>query len=93
MSVYAIAQGRIDDREQFDQYIALATPTLEAHNVKLLALDEHPTVVEGETQYPRTVILEFESSDAFFNWYNSDEYKAAREHRLSASEGRFILVE
>jgi uncharacterized protein (DUF1330 family) len=42
--------------------------------------------------YPRTVILEFESEEHFYRWYDSPEYRAARRHREDASVGRFILV-
>lgn len=92
MSVYAIAQGRITDRKALNEYIAHAVPTLEAHAVKVLALDETPTMIEGEAEFPRTVILEFDNADAFHRWYNSPEYQAAREYRLAASVGTFILV-
>lgn len=92
MSVYAIAQGRIEDRQQFDRYVAQAIPTLEAHRVKLLALDEAPAVIEGRVEYPRTVILEFESVQAFHAWYDSAEYRAARKLRREAHVGTFILV-
>jgi uncharacterized protein (DUF1330 family) len=93
MTVYAIAQGRVEDREQFDQYIAAAIPTLETHKAGVLALDETPDVVEGDVSYPRTVILQFASSDAFYAWYNSPEYTAARKLRETASTGTFILVQ
>ena len=93
MTVYAIAQGRVDDREQFDAYVTAASPTLEAHGARLLALDESPEVVEGEVSYPRTVILQFESEQAFHDWYDSPEYRAARELRGTAVAGTFILVQ
>ena len=93
MTVYAIAQGRVEDREQFDQYIAASIPTLEAHQAVVVALDETPDVVEGDVVYPRTVILQFASSDAFYSWYNSPEYTAARKLRETASTGTFILVQ
>lgn len=92
MTVYAIAQGKIENRDKFNQYVAAASPTLVAHNAKLLALDEAPEVVEGQVDYPRTVILEFESESAFHNWYHSPEYTAARELRLDSALGTFILV-
>lgn len=92
MTVYAVAQGRVDDQDAMNEYIALAVPTLEAHNVKVLAFDESPKFVEGAVDYPRTVILEFTDADAFYSWYESDEYQAARNHRLSAAVGTFILV-
>jgi len=92
MAVYAIAQGHIENREQFDEYLAHSGPTIEAHNVKLLAVDEVPVEIEGAMDYPRTVILEFESEDHFYRWYDSPEYTAARKFREGASVGRFILV-
>jgi len=67
MSVYAIAQGKIEDRKRFDRYVAEATPTLLAHDAKVLAIDETPVIVEGAIDYPRTVILEFESEAAAKN--------------------------
>jgi uncharacterized protein (DUF1330 family) len=92
MPVYAIAQGRIGNRQQFDQYVAAAVPTLQAHRARLIALDEAPVVIEGDVTYPRTVILEFESEQAFHDWYDSAEYRAARKLRQDASTGTFILV-
>lgn len=92
MAVYAIAQGRIGDPQRFNEYLARSGPTLQAHSVKLLAIDESPLVIEGTTDYPRTVILEFESVGHFHRWYDSPEYADARQFREGASVGRFILV-
>ncbi len=92
MTVYAIAQGKIKDREKFDQYMAEAILTLQAHNAKVLAVDETPIVIEGAVDYPRTVVIEFESEAAFRRWYDSPEYTAARQTRLDAAQGTFILV-
>ena len=92
MPVYAIAQGKIEDREKFDQYVAQATPTLIEHQAKLLALDESPLIVEGEVAYPRTVVIEFESEQAFRRWYDSPGYTAARTLRQDAAQGTFILA-
>ena len=92
MTVYAIAQGRIKDQEKFDQYMAEAIPTLQAHNAKVLAVDDTPGIIEGTVDYPRTVVIEFESEAAFRRWYDSPEYTAARELRAASSAGTFILV-
>ena len=69
-----------------------AASTLIAHDAKVLAVDESPVFVEGSVEYPRTVVIEFESETAFRRWYDSPEYTAAREHRLDAAKGTFILV-
>ena len=92
MSVIAIAQGRIHNPELMEEYVAKATPTLAAHGVRVLAFDESPTLVEGSTEFPRTVVLEFKSEQAFFRWYNSPEYQEARRLRENAAAGTFTLV-
>ena len=93
MTVYAIAQGRITDREQFQKYLAKSGPTVAAHGGKVLAVDETTMSIEGEADYPRTVIVEFASKEDFQRWYESPEYQDAIKERTDASEGRFILVE
>ena len=92
MTVYAIAQGTITDRDAFNRYLEKSGPTLLAYGVRLLAVDETPTAVEGELDHPRTVILSCESEEAFYRWYDSPEYQAARKERETASVGRFLLV-
>lgn len=93
MTVYAIAQSRITDPEQFRKYLARSGATLAAHQVELLAIDEHTVLVEREPDYPRTVILKCESAEHFRRWYDSPEYQAARREREQASIGRFVLVQ
>ena len=93
MAVYAIAQSQITDPDQFRHYLEAAGPTLEAHGVKLLAIDEQAAAIEGTTEYPRIVILEFASTEHFHRWYDSPEYVAARQHRMGAAVGTFVLVQ
>jgi uncharacterized protein (DUF1330 family) len=92
MSCYAIAQSRVTDPEQLDRYVAAAMPTLIAHGITVLAFDEAPVMLEGNNEHPRTVILKFNSEQAFHDWYDSPEYCAARELRKDAAIGTFILV-
>lgn len=93
MTVYAIAQSRVTDRPQLEAYVKAASPTLAEHGGRVLALDETPIAVEGDVDYPRTVIVAFESETAFYRWYDSPGYRAARELRKDAAVGRFILVQ
>ncbi len=48
---------------------------------KLLAVDEAPTVKEGNWPYTRTVLIEFPTAEAFDAWFNSQEYQASLEGR------------
>ena len=65
MSIYVIAQGKIENRELLDQYVAKVIHTIESHQGRVVAFDEEPQVVEGPIEHPRTVILEFPTMTAF----------------------------
>jgi uncharacterized protein (DUF1330 family) len=93
MAVYVIAQGRIEDREMLDQYVSQVLPTIRAGGGRILAFAEAPEVVEGEVEHPRTVILEFESKQAFRAWYDSAEYQEILPLRLDSTPGSLIVVD
>ena len=92
MPVYAVAQGRIENRKMLDDYIAKALPTIQASSGRVLGFDESPEVVEGEIEFPRTVILEFPSREAFRAWYDSTDYQAILPLRLESTPGTLIVV-
>ena len=92
MSVYVVAQGRIDDRERLTEYVGKALPTIQAGGGRVLAFDETPEVVEGEIAHPRTVILEFPSHEVFRAWYDSEGYQAILPLRLESAPGTLIVV-
>ncbi len=47
MAVYVIAQGKIENRGLFDQYVAKVIPTIESHQGRVVAFEEKPEVIEG----------------------------------------------
>jgi len=91
--VYAVAQGRIEDRALLDRYVAKALPTIEASGGRVVGFDEAPEIVEGDLEHPRTVILEFPSREAFRSWYESSEYKEILPIRLESTPGTLIVVD
>jgi uncharacterized protein (DUF1330 family) len=93
MSVYVVGQGRIEDQEKLDEYVQAALPTVMAGGAKVIAVDVNAEIVEGEPPGPRTVILEFESREAFRAWYDSPEYQAIVGLRLEAAPGHLIVAE
>ena len=93
MPVYAIAQGRIENREMLNEYVAKVIPTIESGGGRILGFDESPEVVEGELEHPRTVILEFPSREAFRAWYESADYQAILPLRLESTPGTLIVVD
>ena len=65
MPVYVVAQGRIENRKMLDESVGKALPTIQSHRGRVVAYDETPDVVEGTVDYPRTVVLELPSREAF----------------------------
>jgi uncharacterized protein (DUF1330 family) len=92
MSVYVIAQGKIENRGLLDQYVAKVIPTIESHQGRIVAFDEEPEVVEGPIEHPRTVILEFPSMTAFHAWYGSPKYQEILPLRLKSTRGTLIVA-
>ena len=58
-----------------------------------MAFDETPEVVEGTIDYPRTVIVEFATREAFRAWYDSPEYRAILPLRFEAAPGTLIVAQ
>jgi len=93
MPVYVVAQGRIENREMLNEYVAKALPTIQSGGGRVLGFDESPEIIEGEIEHPRTVILEFESQGAFRAWYDSEAYQAILPLRLDSTPGSLIVVD
>ena len=93
MSVYVVAQGRIEKPDQLALYVAQALPTISAHGGRVVAFDETPEVVEGTIDYPRTVIVEFATREAFRAWYDSPEYQAILPLRFESAPGTLIVAQ
>lgn len=92
MSVYVVAQLRIENRDQLDKYVEKVIPSLKVGGGKIIAFDETPEVIEGTADYPRTVIIQFESTETFRTWYDSDDYQSFIQLRLDSAPGNLTLV-
>ena len=49
-------------------------------------------IFDGETNFPRIIILKFPSYEKALEWYNSEEYKPIKQIRLDNSEGTNIII-
>ena len=92
MPHYFVAQIKINDTKEYQKYIDKAGAIFKKFKGKYLAVDNNPTVLEGQWEYTRTVLIEFPSKDDFNAWYNSDEYQTIVKHRLKAADCDTILA-
>jgi len=92
MSYYLIAQIRINDESEYQEYINGSVEIFGKYNGKYLVVDNEPVLLEGDWNYTRTVLIRFDSMDDFDAWYKSDEYQKILQHRLKAADCDTILV-
>ena len=92
MPVYIIARFKIHDRSEYDKYSAGFSEVFQKFDGKMLSVDEDPTVLAGDWDDTRSVIIEFPSQQSALAWMNSDDYQAIAKHRDAGSTANSILV-
>ena len=93
MAAYIIfTREKMRDAEEFKVYSGKAGGTMAGHTLKPLAAYGKCETLEG-APVEGAVVLEFPSMDAAKAWYDSDAYKAAREHRFKAADYRCFITE
>lgn len=93
MAAYFIFHNRIRDGHSLDEYIPQALETMAPYAPEVQVLEEDSQVIEGDTSYPRTIVIKFKSRADAEAWYNSPEYQAVLPLRLAAIEGFTVLVD
>jgi uncharacterized protein (DUF1330 family) len=92
MTVYAVALLKIHDREGYGAYEQGFMEIFSKSPGRVLAVEEAPTIMEGEWPWTRTVLLEFPDQQSLDAWYASSDYQALAQHRFRASEGAVALL-
>jgi len=93
MAAYLIARVNVTDAEQYETYKSLASAAIAKHGGTYLARGGETVNLEGEEETRRVVILQFSGLEAAKAFYQSPEYKEARDARANAADGQFMLVD
>ena len=93
MSVYLIAQINIHNRDRCGQYEAGFMEIFSQYGGEMLAVDETPTVLEGQWSHTRTVLIRFVDTVSADAWYKSDAYQELARHRWEASVADVALLQ
>ena len=93
MSAYIIVDVQVENPEAYEEYKAMVMPTLESFGGRFVVRGGAAHNLEGDWQPGRIVVLEFDSLDRAKAWWDSPEYRPARDLRQSASTARMIVVE
>jgi uncharacterized protein (DUF1330 family) len=93
MSSYFVAQIKVQNYQEYEKYLESFDDIFSRYKGEYLAIDESPTLLEGEWNYTKSVIIKFISKEDFEDWYYSDDYQKILKYRLNASKSDTILLE
>jgi uncharacterized protein (DUF1330 family) len=80
------------DEKEYEKYLESCDEVFSKYQGKYLAVDGEPTVLEGEWQYSRSVLIEFPNETLLNEWYYSSEYQNILKHRLNGAECQTIVI-
>ena len=91
---YTITEVEVVDADGYQRYRELAQAAVAQHGGRFLVRGAKPIVAEGDFP-PRqsVVVIEFPSMDQLKAWYDSPEYRVARELARKALLRRLLFVE
>jgi uncharacterized protein (DUF1330 family) len=92
MPAYILAEIDVHDPARYEHYKALAPDAIARYGGRYLARGGETVTLEGDWQPKRMVVLEFPSLEAACTFYDSPEYRAARDKRKGAADMKMIAV-
>jgi len=92
-SAYIIATVRVTDPTQYEQYKKFSSIAMQVHGAEVCVRGGAVQVLEGDRQPDRMVVLKFPSVEKAKAFYDSPEYRRARDAREGAAVMRMVLVE
>ena len=92
MTVYAIAQLKMNDRAAYDRYQARFFEVFRRFNGRLLAADEHPLLLEGAWPFDKLVLMSFPDETAFNAFSSSPDYLEISRDRKAGAAATVLLV-
>jgi uncharacterized protein (DUF1330 family) len=92
MPAYIVVQIEVTDPHAYEEYKALAPPSIEAHGGRYVVRGGEVETLEGSWSPKRLVVLEFPDSARARAWWESTEYRNAKALRQRAAATEMILV-
>jgi uncharacterized protein (DUF1330 family) len=93
MTAYVLVDCDVTDPVRYEEYRKLAPAAIAQYGGRYLVRGGASTVLEGDWQPKRIVVLEFPDADAARRFYDSPEYRAARAVRDGAAAMNIVVVD
>jgi uncharacterized protein (DUF1330 family) len=93
MPSFIVGDIKITDPVAYQTHVPRALATIARFGGRVIAGGGKIDLLEGGPMPERIFIIEFPTTEAARRWYQSDEYQAALNTRMSAAHGRVFLIE
>jgi uncharacterized protein (DUF1330 family) len=93
MSAFVIAEARVSDPERYALAAKAAPGVLEAHGGRFLARGTDITVLEGDWNPSRLMVIRFPDMGAVRAWFDSAAYQEAKALRAGAADMRIVAID
>ncbi|MCK4774989.1 MAG: DUF1330 domain-containing protein [Candidatus Krumholzibacteria bacterium] len=93
MKGYVIVDVEVTNPEKYAEYVKVVPPTISAFGGRFVVRGGKAENLEGDWVPKRIVVLEFESVETALKWWASEDYKAPKALRQSASVTNMIVVD
>jgi len=93
MAAYVVVEVDVKDPERYADYRTMVPASLAVYGGKYLIRGGQVENLEGDWEPQRFVMIQFESVDQAKRWWDSEEYRQARDLRQATSDTRMIVVE
>ncbi len=92
MTAYILVDCEVTDPARYDAYKALAPAAIARYGGRYIVRGGETVQLEGDWTPKRVVVLEFPTLDAVRSFYDSPEYRAARDVREGAANMNMVAV-
>ena len=93
MVAYMIALVDVTDPDRYANYTKHTARIIDRFGGRFIARGGIVTMLEGDPETRRVVIVEFPSRQAALDFYDSDEYGLARAERAGAAQFQGFIVD
>jgi len=93
MPAYIVADMNVTDPAGYEEYRRLAPAAIAKYGGRYIARAGETAILEGDWTASRLVVIEFPSIGKAKEWYDSPEYRAAREVREGKGKFRMVVTE
>ncbi|MEM7019432.1 MAG: DUF1330 domain-containing protein [Pseudomonadota bacterium] len=93
MPAYIVYRASIHDMDAYGEYMKRTPAAIAKYDGKFIARGGKVTVLEGEPEPRRVVLLEFPSREQAEQFYRSTEYQEAKTYREGIAEAQMLVVD